>query len=114
MKKILTIFLLIGFTSVLQSQSETKQTTKSTEKTPPSTTVTKGKFVDKNGDGINDNLKNQPTSQQPNLGGIKKPNDVFIDEDGDGICDRRANGMGFGQKGMGKMKGKKFGKGINN
>jgi len=74
------------------------------------------KFVDENGDGIDDRLARGPKGNQ-------RGKDRFVDEDGDGICDNRAEGLGFrhragvgsgtgGMKGPdGKIKGRRGGSG---
>lgn len=69
------------------------------------------KFVDENGDGIDDRLQGAR---------MRRGKDRFIDLDGDGICDDRASGLGFkrgaggsggymggGSKGKGKGQGGK-------
>jgi hypothetical protein len=60
----------------------------------------KGKFVDSNGDGLNDNAK-----QKRKRNGWKA--DRFIDKDGDGINDNRCQGLGWGNKGKQSMCGKR-------
>ncbi|MDP1676825.1 MAG: hypothetical protein Q8L88_08130 [Bacteroidota bacterium] len=45
----------------------------------------RNKFVDQNGDGIQDS---------PQVNKIRQ-RDVFIDANGDGICDNREQGLGF-------------------
>ena len=67
------------------------------------------KFIDEDGDGIDDRL----------AGGRKKLRrgmDKFIDRDGDGICDDRASGLGFrrgkaGSRGGASTTGKAKGRG---
>ena len=59
----------------------------------------KEKFVDENGDGINDNQQRKGQKKK------KGKTDEFIDNDGDGINDNRCQGMSWGkgkQKGYGK------------
>jgi len=60
------------------------------------------KFIDENGDGINDNQQGKGLRKR------KGRTDKFIDNDGDGINDNRCQGMGWGksrQKGHGKHPG---------
>lgn len=66
------------------------------------------KFVDANGDGIDDRVGEQGK-------GMRRGKDRFVDADGDGICDGRASGLGFrrGSGGSGSfMGGDSKGKGI--
>jgi hypothetical protein len=63
----------------------------------------KEKFIDENGDGINDNQQGKGFKNR------KGRNDKFVDNDGDGINDNRCQGMGWSkgkQKGHGKHPGK--------
>jgi hypothetical protein len=60
------------------------------------------KFVDHNGDGIDDRVEGRGPGRQ-------RGKDKFIDKDGDGICDSRASGLGFrhgAPDAGGAMKGK--------
>lgn len=60
---------------------------------------TSAKFIDVDGDGINDLRQRK---------GMKKRNgrmDNFIDKDGDGINDNRCEGLGWSSKGKGRGKG---------
>ncbi|MCC6398997.1 MAG: hypothetical protein IT282_18430 [Bacteroidetes bacterium] len=75
----------------------------------------KMKFIDENGDGIDDRLGRTGAGRQ-------RGKDRFIDADGDGICDDRANGLGFrygktgtglGKGSDGKMRGRRGGPGGN-
>jgi hypothetical protein len=61
------------------------------------------KFIDENGDGIDDRAGRDRM-------GFQRGKDRFVDEDGDGICDSRAEGLGFRRRagvgnGTGVMKG---------
>ena len=110
----LKVFFLILFFvtgSVLYGQNEPKSTEgKTTDKVKIESGTVKEKFMDKDGDGINDNIETKRGNRLGNKFGAGKGKDLFIDEDGDGICDNRANGIGFGAKGKGKMNGKRFGR----
>lgn len=55
------------------------------------------KFLDEDGDGIDDRTGGQ---------GKQRRKDTFIDRDKDGICDDRAHGLGF-RRGRGMVKGGK-------
>jgi hypothetical protein len=56
--------------------------------------ATSARFVDENGDGIDD----RTVDRGP---GFQRGKDRFVDEDGDGICDTRATGLGFRRRGAG-------------
>ncbi len=59
-----------------------------------------GKFVDKDGNGIDDRKEGKVRG---------RGKDKFIDADGDGICDGRENGLGFrGGKGAGAGRGRQW------
>jgi len=69
------------------------------------------KFVDQDGDGIDDGLAGRAK-------GFQRGKDRFIDRDGDGICDDRATGLGYrrgstgaGPSLSGDSKGKRQGQG---
>ena len=85
MKKPIIILLMIALYSLsapAQPGPDTSATTR------PKQERTGQKFVDENGDGINDRLAGQGK-------GPRRGKDRFIDRDGDGICDDRAAGLGF-------------------
>jgi hypothetical protein len=60
----------------------------------------KEKFIDLNGNGIND--KEEEKGKQK---GRKR--DKFVDKDGDGINDNRCEGLGWGNKGKKNQYGKR-------
>jgi len=53
-----------------------------------SVSVDAKRFIDENGDGIDDRLNNKGKK-------LQRGKDRFIDKDGDGICDGRESGVGF-------------------
>ncbi|HEX2868151.1 MAG TPA: hypothetical protein VHO03_13980 [Ignavibacteriales bacterium] len=62
----------------------------------------KHKFIDENGDGVDDNAPNGRMRMRMGQKGNGKGMDNFVDKDGDGINDNRACGMGWqgqGRKG---------------
>jgi hypothetical protein len=103
--KILFILILCTIAGNAQDKTEPKKSESAIEKEEIKKEEVKKeekelqKFVDENGDGIDDN-------QQGN--GLRKrkgQTDKFVDNDGDGINDNRCQGMGWGkgkQKGYGK------------
>jgi hypothetical protein len=60
----------------------------------------KEKFIDLNGDGINDNEEGKGKQKG-------KKRDKFVDKDGDGINDNRCEGLGWGNKGKKNQYGKR-------
>ena len=115
MCKIIINLLLVSFVLLLlssigwtQSQDSTKQTTKvkidSTIKTEKKSakidTTKKQKFVDENGNGIDDRLE-----AKKGKGKRKGKRDKFIDQNGDGICDGRESAFGL-KKAFRRRKGK--------
>jgi hypothetical protein len=105
--KILLV-MIFGLTS-LNAQEKTTQDKKQEkveqEKKIPQTDETvktdnpEQKFVDKNGDGIDDSKQMKGKMKR------KGKMDTFEDKDGDGINDNRCQGMGWGKgsrKGYGK------------
>lgn len=60
----------------------------------------RGRFVDENGDGIDDRLQTRGRRGMMERHGSHR-NDVFVDEDGDGICDGRNDVL----RRMGRMHG---------
>jgi hypothetical protein len=60
-----------------------------------------GRFIDEDGDGIDDRIRNFDRFMLGHKGGGRS-RDVFIDEDGDGICDQRTDFLGR----MGRMRHK--------
>jgi hypothetical protein len=60
----------------------------------PAPAATSARFVDENGDGIDDRAVGKGS-------GFQRGKDRFVDEDGDGICDTRATGLGFRRRGAG-------------
>ncbi|MCU7496239.1 MAG: hypothetical protein HF314_16150 [Ignavibacteria bacterium] len=63
----------------------------------------KHRFVDENGDGVDDNAPGRRMRMgqkvKGNGNGKGKGMDSFVDKDGDGINDNRASGMGWQGKG---------------
>jgi len=59
----------------------------------------KHKFMDENGDGVDDNMPMKRMRMGKGMG-KGKGMDNFEDKDGDGINDNRACGMGWKAKGM--------------
>jgi hypothetical protein len=60
----------------------------------------KHKFIDENGDGVDDNMAGRRMRMRQGMGkGKGKGMDNFVDKDGDGINDNRAHGMGWQGKG---------------
>ena len=106
--KILPVLVFFTVTAVAQVKTEPKKKEpiekdegiKTEEvRTEDQDTV---KFIDENGDGINDNQQGKGLRKR------KGRTDKFIDNDGDGINDNRCQGMGWGkgkQKGHGKHTG---------
>ncbi len=102
MKKLLFLFALISFIAYTTNYAQT------TKPTPP---TQHGKnFVDKNGDGYNDNAPDHdgdgiPNGLDPDYKGPKLQRNKFVDLNGDGINDNA---------GKGKAKGNKGGNGMGN
>jgi|WetSurMetagenome_2_1015567.scaffolds.fasta_scaffold368795_2 hypothetical protein len=103
--KILIILVLFTIAVIAQEKTEPKKLDPSTEKEETKTEEVKKeendkqKFVDENGDGIDDNQQGKGLRKR------KGKTDKFVDNDGDGINDNRCQGMGWGkgkQKGYGK------------
>ena len=104
MKK-LTLISLVLF---LYASPAPAQTVSDTSGKSSDTSATTGsehkrvgqKFVDENGDGIDDRLAGHGNK-------VRRGKDRFVDADGDGICDDRASGLGFrrGAGGSGGLKG---------
>jgi hypothetical protein len=85
MNKIIGIvfaLLVIGPGVRAQDQPDTTKASKARQATKHE------KFIDTDGDGINDRLQRRQKA-------IRRGNDKFIDRDGDGICDDRVSGLGF-------------------
>ncbi|MFZ5946673.1 MAG: hypothetical protein ACOYU5_01745 [Stygiobacter sp.] len=113
MKKLLFIFALISFVIYTTNFAQTTQPTKPnqpTQPTNPNQPNHHGKnFVDKNGDGYNDNAPDHdgdgiPNGIDPDFKGHKFHMNKFIDLNGDGINDNVGKGMtknGKGGNGMG-------------
>jgi hypothetical protein len=106
--KILLIFIFFTMAAVAQDKSEPKKNEpvikQDAEKKEEITKENqdKDKFIDENGDGIDDNQQGKGLRKR------KGRTDKFIDSDGDGINDNRCQGMGWGkgrQKGHGKHPG---------
>jgi hypothetical protein len=108
MKKIYIIIFALGFLAAASGQEKEAPKPNDGSSAKTKATVEKKqqpaeapKFIDKNGDGINDN-KGQQKRQRG-----KWNSDKFIDNDGDGINDNRCQGLGWGNKGKMKMYGKR-------
>src|SRR3989339_1512946 len=106
MKKLVTLIMLLGVFAMYAEISA--QTT-----TTPPTNHGKG-FVDKNGDGYNDNAPDHdgdgiPNGLDPDYTGPKLQRNKFVDLNGDGINDNAGKGRrgGKGTKGSyGAVNGK--------
>jgi len=83
---ILSVFAL-GAPGQMRSDSSGKASDTTTTAGPHQKRMGQ-KFVDENGDGIDDRLQGRGK-------GMRRGKDRFIDQDGDGICDDRASGLGF-------------------
>jgi len=103
MKHLIYIFSIILISSAVSFTQEKKQNQSITQ--PGIEKQTSGKdsvdvkFIDADGDGINDLRQRQ---------GMKKRKgrmDNFVDKDGDGINDNRCEGLGWSTKGKGRGKG---------
>jgi len=105
--KILFVLLMIVSVSFAQekmTQDKKSEQVEQEKKSPQLDETVKAeyqeqKFVDKNGDGIDD------SKQQKGKMKRKGKMDTFVDKDGDGINDNRCQGMGWGKgsrKGHGK------------
>jgi hypothetical protein len=109
MKSLMTILLALSLCALAapaQTPSDTSGKRSDTSGTGGQRQKRMGqKFIDRNGDGIDDRLAGQ---------GMRRGKDRFIDADGDGICDERASGLGFRHgagTGGGYMGGDSKGKG---
>lgn len=96
MKKLVTVIALIG---LLAMYAEVSAQTK----TPPPTNHGKN-FVDKNGDGYNDNAPDHdgdgiPNGVDPDYTGAKVQKNKFVDLNGDGINDNAGKGKKGGKNG---------------
>lgn len=109
--KIITAFLVMISAMLLQAQDTSKIIDPGNNEQIKNRTQHGNRFVDKDGDGFNDNAPDHDGDGIPN--GLdpdfERPGKQrgFVDEDGDGINDN----MMTGRKGKGKMKG--FGKWRN-
>lgn len=98
MKKIFTIIAVLGIFAMYAEISAQTTTTP-----PPN----HGKnFVDKNGDGYNDNAPDHdgdgiPNGVDPDFKGTKVQKNKFVDLNGDGINDNAGKGRNSGKKGKG-------------
>jgi hypothetical protein len=107
MKKLVALFVLFLF--VVAYSNISAQTT---DPKPPQ----HGKnFVDKNGDGYNDNAPDTdgdgiPNGVDPDYKGSKVQRNKFVDLNGDGINDNAGKGKRSGNKGYGQGAGKGNGK----
>ena len=136
MKKILTLAIALFFTAGIISiqaqnkgeQNKNQEKNKVEEKQQEKNRFQHGKgFVDKNGDGFNDNAPDDDGDGIPNgldpdfrKGMMHKKGMGFVDADGDGINDNAGRGkgkmtkqgFGMGHKGMGMQKGNPTGGGM--
>jgi hypothetical protein len=114
-KLIISLILSLLFLSISYSQTAEEKNAKVTQK--ETVTGAKTKYIDKNGDGINDLLQNKVNGKGNAYGKTKQEmkgnKDRFIDADGDGICDSRAKGLGFKFLGKGPGMGNGFKGGMN-
>lgn len=117
-KILIIIFLLINFTILAQDSSHVKQDT-------PGEKHRKA-FVDKNGDGYNDNAPDHDKDGIPNgldpdyrkfMKNKKLSKMIFIDRDGDGINDNKLNflnsGSAFGKSRPDRIQPQNRGAGSN-
>ncbi|MCX7876846.1 MAG: hypothetical protein N2321_11875 [Melioribacteraceae bacterium] len=108
MKKLLLLFALVSF---MVYSNNIAQTTK------PTTPQQHGKnFVDKNGDGYNDNAPDHdgdgiPNGLDPDYKGAKIQKNKFVDLNGDGINDNAGKGKGKSGKSGNNIGNKNNGKG---
>jgi hypothetical protein len=105
LKIILTIVFLFTLCTFAQQEKEGQkkdQTSKSTDKQAKEkvSNIKKAKFIDLNGDGLNDNTQNKKITAPDGK------HDKFVDKDGDGLNDNRVQGMGWDKKGKQKPFGK--------
>lgn len=136
MKKILSLAIALFFTAGIISvsgqskgeQVKTQEKNKIEEKQQDKNKFQHGRgFVDKNGDGFNDNAPDDDGDGIPNgldpdfrKGMMHKKGMGFKDADGDGINDNAGmgkgkmmkHGFGMGHKGMGMKNGEQMGKGV--
>lgn len=109
MQKLFTIIALMGI-FVMYAEVSAQTTT-----TPP---ANHGKnFVDKNGDGYNDNAPDHdgdgiPNGVDPDYKGAKVQRNKFVDLNGDGINDNAGKGNKGGKSGKGGLGA--AGKGMKN
>ena len=104
-KIILIIFFLFSLCVFAQQEKEglkKEQTSKSGDKKAKEnvSNIKKNKFIDLNGDGLNDNMQNKKITAPDGK------HDKFVDKDGDGLNDNRVQGMGWDKKGKHKPFGK--------
>ncbi|MDP2038066.1 MAG: hypothetical protein Q8L04_11835 [Ignavibacteria bacterium] len=98
MKKLVTIIMLLGVFAMYAEISAQTTTTPPTQH---------GKnFVDKNGDGYNDNAPDAdgdgiPNGVDPDYTGAKVQKNKFVDLNGDGINDNAGKGKKGGKTGKG-------------
>jgi hypothetical protein len=107
MRKVLFIIyagILMGISSVAQDKGNASTNSpgnKEDKKGQGNITIPeKEKFIDLNGNGIND--KEEIKGKQKG-----KNRDKFVDKDGDGINDNRCDGLGWGNKGKKNQYGKR-------
>lgn len=72
----------------------------------PEKGMMRGRFIDADGDGINDLAPGKKMGMNNMQKMKKKGMEGFTDKDGDGINDNRAKGMGWSGKGKGHGFGK--------
>lgn len=95
---IILSFTVISFAQEKQDNNPAKEP--GIEKqTSVNSDSTGAKFIDVDGDGIND------ARQKKGMKKRKGRMDNFVDKDGDGINDNRSEGMGWSSKGKGRGKG---------
>lgn len=110
MKKLFLLLALVGFFAYTNNFAQ------ATKPTPP---TQHGKnFVDKNGDGYNDNAPDHdgdgiPNGLDPDYKGPKLQKHKFVDLNGDGINDNAGQGKGKSGKAGNGMGNKNMGKGMN-
>lgn len=104
MKQLLILIAIASFITFTTNYSQDSK--------PKQPTQHGKNFVDKNGDGYNDNAPDHdgdgiPNGLDPDFKGPKMQKHKFVDLDGDGIKDNADNGM---KKGIMNKGGKGFGK----
>jgi hypothetical protein len=96
MKSILTILFFVA----MFATPAWGQTSGDSSATQLDTSAQRSRFVDRDGNGIDDRKEGK---------GTRHGKDKFVDKDGDGICDGRESGLGFrGGKGDGSGKGRQW------